>query len=67
MFYNTAYFMVLCGESMLSNKLKIICSVKVFKLEFVSLPIADQLQSSVEQDCKTRLKKYYVLCDVKCP
>ena len=29
---------------MVSKKSKIVCSVKVSRLEFVSLPIADQLQ-----------------------
>ena len=30
---------------MVSKKSKIVCSVKVSRLEFVSLPIADKLQS----------------------
>ena len=30
-----------------SKKSKIVCSVKVFRLEFVSLPFADQLQPNV--------------------
>ena len=29
---------------MVSKKLKIVCSVKVYRLEFVSLTITDQLQ-----------------------
>ena len=29
---------------MVSKKLKIVCSVKVSRLEFLSLPIVDQLQ-----------------------
>ena len=35
---------MMCGENMVSKKSKIVCSVKVSRLEFVSLPIADQLQ-----------------------
>ena len=35
---------MLCGGNMLSKKSKIVCSVKITRLEFVSLPIADQLQ-----------------------
>ena len=31
---------------MASKKLKIVCSVKVSRLEFVFLPVADQLQQS---------------------
>ena len=31
---------------MVGEKMKIFCSVKVSKLEFVSLPIADHLQSN---------------------
>ena len=31
---------------MVDKKSKIVCSVKVSRLEFVSLPIADQLQQS---------------------
>ena len=30
---------------MTSERFKIVCSVTVFRLEFVSVPIADQLQS----------------------
>ena len=47
---------------MLSKKSKIVWSVKVYRLEFVSLPIANQLQPNfcklpcVEQDYKSRLK-----------
>ena len=29
---------------MASKQMKIVCSVKVYRLEFVSLPLADQLQ-----------------------
>ena len=48
---------------MVSKKSKIVGSVKVYRLTFVSLLIAGQLQpnfyklSCVEQDYKTRLKK----------
>ena len=35
---------MLCGENMVSKKSKIVCSVKVFRLEFVSLTFANQLQ-----------------------
>ena len=60
--------MVLRGENILSKKSKTVCSVKLSGLEFVPLPIADQSQpnfcklSCVEEDYKTRLKKYYVKC-----
>ena len=37
-------FVVLYGENMVSKKSKIVCSVKVSRLEFVYLPIAEQLQ-----------------------
>ena len=46
MFHNLTYFVVLCGGNMVSKKLKIVCSVKVSRLEFVSLHIADQKQPS---------------------
>ena len=36
--------MVLCEENMVSKKSKIFYSVKVSRLEIVSLPITDQLQ-----------------------
>ena len=36
--------MVLCEENMVSKKSKIFCSVKVSRLEIVSLLITDQLQ-----------------------
>ena len=35
---------MLCGENMVITKSKIVCSVKVSRLEFVSLSIANQLQ-----------------------
>ena len=37
-------FLVLYGENMVSKKSKIVCSVKVSRLKFVYLPIAEQLQ-----------------------
>ena len=40
----TTNFVVLCGENMVSKESKIVCSVKVSWLEFVSVPIVDQLQ-----------------------
>ena len=43
-FHSTANFVVLCTENMVSEKSKIISWVKVSRLEFVSLLIADQLQ-----------------------
>ena len=58
---------------MVSKKLKIACSVKVSRLEFVSLPIVDQLQPSfyklpcVEQRI-TKLDRKGTICSVvKCP
>ena len=44
MFHSTTSFVVLFGENMVSKKPKIVCSGKLCRLEFVSLPIADQLQ-----------------------
>ena len=44
MFHSTTSFVVLFGENMVSKKSKIVCSVKVCRLELVSLPFADQLQ-----------------------
>ena len=38
--------MVLCGENVVSRKSKIVCSVKLSRQEFVSLPFEDQLQSN---------------------
>ena len=54
---------------MVSKKSKIVCSVKVSRLEFVSLPIADQLQPNfyklpcVEQRI-TKLETEKVPCTV---
>ena len=44
---------------MTSERLKIVCSVTVFRLEFVSVPIADQLQSNFYKlSCvRERIKK----------
>ena len=36
--------MVLFEENMVSKESNIVCSVKIFKLEFLFLPIVDQLQ-----------------------
>ena len=36
--------MVLCGENLISKKLKIVCSVTLSRLGFVSVPITDQLE-----------------------
>ena len=45
MFYSATNFAVLCGENIQkSKKSKTVCSVKLSRLESVSLPIADQLQ-----------------------
>ena len=38
--------------------------VKASRLEFVSLPIADQTAMWETEDCKTKLKKYHVQCCV---
>ena len=59
MFHSTTNFAVLCGENMIIKKLKIICSVTVSRLEFVPVPIADQLQPSSYklQDVKHRITK----------
>ena len=44
MFHSATNFVVLCGEKMISKKLKIVCSVTASRLAFVPVPIADQLQ-----------------------
>ena len=56
--------MVLRGENILSKKSKIVCSVKVSGLEFVSLFIADKLQTAMcgTEDYKARLRKYPEQC-----
>ena len=41
--------MVLCEENVLNKKLKIVCLVKVSRLEFGSLTIADQLQPNSDK------------------
>ena len=64
---------MLCGENMVSKKSKIVCSVKVSRLEFVSLPIADQLQPNfyklpcVEQRITKLYWKSTMYSVVKCP
>ena len=40
---------MLCGENIISKKLKFVCSVTVSRLEFVSVPIADQLQPNFDK------------------
>ena len=73
MFHSTTNFVVLFGENMVSKKLKIFCSVKVSKLEFVSLPIVDQLQPNfyklpcVEQRVTKPYWKSTMHSAVKCP
>ena len=55
---------------MVSKKLKVVCSVKLSRLEFVPLPIADQLWPNFykllcvcgTEVYNTRLKKYHVQC-----
>ena len=58
-----------CQKNMISKKLNISCSVTVSRLEFVFVPIADQLQPKFletamcgTQDYKNRLKKYHAQC-----
>ena len=43
-FVGTTTCEMVCGENMVSKKSKTVYSVKVSRLEFVSLPITDQLQ-----------------------
>ena len=45
-FHSTRSFMVLIGVNMVSKKWQIVCSVKVCRLELVSLPFADKIQSN---------------------
>ena len=58
---------------MVSKKSKIVCSVKVYRLEFVSLPFADQLQPSfyklpfLEQNITKVDWKSTMYSAVKCP
>ena len=72
-FHSITHFMVLCRKNMVSKKSKIVCSVKVSRPEFVSLPIVDQLQPNlyklpcVEQRI-TNLDWKSTMCSVvKCP
>ena len=53
--YFSTNLVVLCGENMISKKVRISCSVTVSRLEFVSAPIADQLQPNVLETalCRT--------------
>ena len=48
------------GENMVSRKLKIVCSVKISRLEFVSIPIEQRISIiHGTENYKTRLKNYY--------
>ena len=47
MFHSKTNFVVLCGKNMIKKKLKIFCSVTVSRVEFVSIPIPDQLQPNL--------------------
>ena len=40
-------FVVLCAENMVSKKSKIVCSVNLSRLDFVFLPIANQLHPNI--------------------
>ena len=66
-------FLVLYGENMVSKKSKIVCSVKVSRLEFVFLHIVDQLQPSfyklscVEQRITKLYRKITMYSVVKWP
>ena len=58
---------------MVSKKMKIVCSVKVYRLEFASLPFADQLQPNfyklpfLEQNITKVDWKSTMYSAVKCP
>ena len=58
---------------MVSKKMKIVCSVKVYRLEFVSLTLADQLQpnfykrSCLEQNITKIDWESTMYSAVKCP
>ena len=41
MFHSAANVVMLFRENMVSKKLKIVCTIKLYRLEFVSLPIVD--------------------------
>ena len=64
---------MLFGENMVSKKLKIVCSVNLSRLEFVSLPIADKLQPNfykllhVEQRITKLNWKSTMYSVTKCP
>ena len=72
MFYSKISFVLLCGENV-SKKLKIVSSVTVSRLEFVSVPIADQLEPnfyklSFNEQSITKLdRKSTMYSVVKCP
>ena len=61
------------GANMVSKKMKIVCSIKVYRLEFVSLPFADQLQPNfykllcLEQNITKVDWKSTMYSAVKCP
>ena len=40
-------FVVLCAENMVIKKSKIVCSVNLSRLDFVFLPIANQLHPNI--------------------
>ena len=64
---------MLFGENMVSKKSKIVCSVKVCRLEFVSLSLTDQLQPNfyklpcLEQKITKVDWKSTMYSAVKCP
>ena len=75
-FHSTTNFVVLCGENMISEKLKIVWSVTVSRLEeqtLVIVPIWDQLQPNfyklpcVEQRIAKLDLKSTMYSVVKCP
>ena len=74
-FHSTANFGVLRGENMASKKWKIVCSVNVSRLEFVSPSITGQLQPNFHKllpaPLKQRITKLHwkstMYSVVKCP
>ena len=72
MFYSKTSFVLLCGENV-SKILKIVSSVTVSRLEFVSVPIADHLEPnfyklSFNEQSITKLdRKSTMYSVVKCP
>ena len=47
MFHNRTNFVVLCEKNMISKKLNIVYSVTISRVDFVSIPIPDQLQPNL--------------------